>query len=153
MRRYLQKHKTGISLFLALLVSLAWISAQLGSGSGQGLLKRSVVAVASIPERGALAVTDAFDRFWNGYVNLADKSMQNRFLLDEVRRKGEELNRYRELAAENIRLRKLLDIRATLPTPSLAARVIGRNPSNWFNTLTIDMGSDDGVVKNMAVLS
>lgn len=132
---------------------MIWVTAQLGGTTGHGLVRRSVVTVVSLPERGALAISDGWNRFWSGYVDLADKAVQNRLLLEEIRRKDAELNRHREILAENERLKRLLDIKSTLAAPPMAAEVIGRNPSNWFNTLTINRGSDDGVALDMAAIS
>lgn len=37
--------------------------------------------------------------------------------------------------------------------PKVAARVISRNPDNWFKTFTIDKGSDDGIAVDMNVMA
>lgn len=54
---------------------------------------------------------------------------------------------------ENARLRNLLDFRKAIPYTSIPARVIGRDPSNWSNSIIIDKGSSSGVKANMAVMS
>ncbi len=57
------------------------------------------------------------------------------------------------VSAENEKLKELLDLKTTLPFTTLAAQVIGRDPSNWSNSLIIDKGLDDGVKQNKAALS
>lgn len=37
--------------------------------------------------------------------------------------------------------------------PKVAARVISSNPDNWFNTFTIDKGSEDGIAVDMNVMA
>ena len=37
--------------------------------------------------------------------------------------------------------------------PKVAARVISSNPDNWYNTFTIDKGTDDGIQKDMNVMA
>lgn len=37
--------------------------------------------------------------------------------------------------------------------PKVAARVVSRDDSNWYNMFTIDKGSDDGIEKNMNVIA
>lgn len=37
--------------------------------------------------------------------------------------------------------------------PKVAARVISRNPDNWFKTFTIDKGSEDGIAVDMNVMA
>jgi len=54
---------------------------------------------------------------------------------------------------DNTRLRSLLDFRGTIPYKSIPAQVIGRDPSNWSNSLIIDNGSSSGIKANMAVMS
>lgn len=54
---------------------------------------------------------------------------------------------------ENARLRSLLDFRKLIPYTSIPAQVIGRDPSNWSNSLIIDKGSSSGIKTSMAVIS
>lgn len=54
---------------------------------------------------------------------------------------------------ENARLRDLLDFQKIIPYTSIAAQVIGRDPSNWSNSVIIDKGSSSGINNNMAVMS
>jgi rod shape-determining protein MreC len=54
---------------------------------------------------------------------------------------------------DNARLRNLLDFRKIIPYTSIPAQVVGRDPSNWSNSLIIDKGSSSGIKTNMAVMS
>lgn len=54
---------------------------------------------------------------------------------------------------DNARLRNLLDFRKVIPYETIPAQVIGRDPSNWSNSLIIDKGSSSGIKTNMAVMS
>jgi rod shape-determining protein MreC len=58
-----------------------------------------------------------------------------------------------ELAAENDRLRSLLQLREQSKYNVLPARIIGRDPSAWFDSSIINRGSLDGVSLNMAVVT
>lgn len=57
-----------------------------------------------------------------------------------------------EVGLENERLRTLLDFRSTLRGDVVGARVIARDPSRRSQTLVVDRGETDGVVKGAAVL-
>lgn len=63
-----------------------------------------------------------------------------------------ELKTLEEAAKENARLRKLLDFKGTLSGRTVAARVIGWEPSSWRRTILIDKGKKEGIQKDMAVL-
>ena len=54
---------------------------------------------------------------------------------------------------ENERLRNLLNFKKAIPYASIPAQVIGRDPSNWSNSIIIDKGMSQGIRQNMAVMS
>jgi rod shape-determining protein MreC len=64
-----------------------------------------------------------------------------------------ELHTARQAAAENERLRALLNLNEQTSIKSVPARVIARDPSVWFNTITINRGSSSGVEQNMPVVT
>lgn len=78
---------------------------------------------------------------------------ENRILkerLDLLTRMAEET---RAVHDENARLRNLINFKKTIPYTSIAAQVIGRDPSNWSNSIIIDKGLANGIKQNMAVMS
>ena len=66
---------------------------------------------------------------------------------------SQELLRLQEAEHENFRLRDLLGFRSRLRISTIPAQVIGRDPSNWSNSLIIDKGRDHAIRPNMAVIS
>ena len=68
-----------------------------------------------------------------------------------------ELRQADEYRLENERLQKLLDFKegtaADAGLQTTAAAVVGRDPGNWFSTLTLNKGAADGLKVNMTVLS
>ncbi len=58
-----------------------------------------------------------------------------------------------ETLLENHRLRAMLDRRAQTPWKVQAARVIGRDPANWWRMVHIDAGSMNGITNNQPVIS
>lgn len=61
--------------------------------------------------------------------------------------------RLTEAAAEIQRLQALLALKADLPVTGRAARIIGRSPSNWFESVTVDVGRVDGSRPNAVVVN
>lgn len=64
-----------------------------------------------------------------------------------------ELMRSKELQAENIRLSELLNLKDNTPSYVASGRVIARGTDRWANTFMIDKGAEQGVQKNMAVIT
>ena len=63
------------------------------------------------------------------------------------------LTQTQEATRENDRLRKQAGFPARAPWKLKPARVIGRDPSNWWRTVFIDVGSKDGVRVDMPVIT
>lgn len=62
-------------------------------------------------------------------------------------------SRFRELEAENASLRLALDFQQASSFDVVAARVIRRNPTTWWQTIEIDAGEERGVGTQRSVLS
>jgi rod shape-determining protein MreC len=66
---------------------------------------------------------------------------------------SDEASRLREASLENIRLRRMLGLKERTPYRYVAANVVGKNLQLLRNTITIDVGSEDGVAVNMPIVS
>lgn len=66
---------------------------------------------------------------------------------------ADEVSRLRESALENIRLHQLLGLKERVPLGYVSANVVGRNFRPLRNTITIDIGENDGVRTNMPVIA
>ncbi|MCM8775466.1 MAG: rod shape-determining protein MreC, partial [Candidatus Omnitrophica bacterium] len=60
---------------------------------------------------------------------------------------------YHEALRENERLKKILDLKQSIPAKTVAAKIIGRDLSPWRKTLILDKGQSHGIVKDMMVLA
>lgn len=58
-----------------------------------------------------------------------------------------------EIIAENKRLKTLLEMKLISKYPVVAAKVIGRDPSNWNSAMIIDKGEEYGLKQGMPVIS
>lgn len=95
------------------------------------------------------ATSNFFREIFN-FRNIAAENEQLKQRLSEV--EGQ-LHVARQQAAENDSLKGLLDLREKRTYETVPARVIARDPSVWFNTITINRGSSSGVAVNMPVVS
>ena len=92
--------------------------------------------------------------------DLADNALPRRELLheiDQLRREKEQLKvqalQTADVMQENDRLRSLLAWQKQSPWRVKLARVVTRDPANWWHTVQIDRGSHDGLTNNLPVLT
>ncbi|MGN1011503.1 MAG: rod shape-determining protein MreC [Clostridia bacterium] len=96
------------------------------------------------------------DFFGNIFDFSTKKSLQAE--IDELNQQLAELKTNSQISsdveAENEKLRELLDLKNSYQTgwETVAAEVIGREADNWYEKLTINKGSKDGITENMAVV-
>jgi rod shape-determining protein MreC len=86
---------------------------------------------------------------WTRYVALTALQDTNHKLQERVDQLTRERDALVETAAENRRLTELLAFRSVAPVPMHGARVIGRSPSRWYQSIMIDRGSEDGAAIDM----
>ena len=95
------------------------------------------------------ATSGFFQQIWN-FRGTAYENEQLKQRLSDVEN---ELHTARAAEAENERLKALLGLSEQLNIKTVPARVIARDPSVWFNTITINRGSSSGVEMNMPVVA
>lgn len=86
-------------------------------------------------------------------VNFRKTATENEELKLRLARTEVALQNARLATAEKERLQSLLSLKEQTGYDQVAARVIARDPSVWFNTVTIDRGSSAGVALNMPVVT
>jgi len=95
------------------------------------------------------ATTGFFQQIWN----FRSTAKENEQLKERLTSLETELHTARQTAAEAERLRALLNLNEQTNIKSVPANVIARDPSVWFNTITINRGSSSGVETNMPVVT
>ena len=95
------------------------------------------------------ATTGFFQQIWN----FRSTAQENEQLKERLTQVQTELNIARQAAAENEHLKGLLGLNEQTNLKSVPARVIARDPSVWFNTITINRGSSAGIEMNMPVVT
>ncbi len=101
----------------------------------------------------ATAGTDKAADLIGSYVNLRNVREENRNLREKLAKFTAVNNKYLEAMATNVRLANLLELKETLPPPTLTARIVGRDHSMWFKSVIIDCGSSDGIQTGMPVVT
>lgn len=86
--------------------------------------------------------------------NIQDLTKENKELKEQLDTISYENKILQQEKYELDGLRDLYDLDKQYPSyPKVAARVIAGDPDNWFNTFTIDKGSEEGLKKDMNVLA
>ncbi len=78
---------------------------------------------------------------------------ENARLRDEIDLLKRRLEESALVLDENQRLKEILGFRKAIPFATVPAEAIGRDPSNWSNSIIIDKGASHGIKQNKAVLS
>ena len=144
--------KRAFVLLLAVLAAALLILPEASDGPLQ-TIGRGLVTMASHPLRALDSLNQGIDSVWSRYIALRNVGEDNLNLRREIASLQEEASRLRERAAATDRLRELLNLKEELPYSTLAARVIARDPTNWYRSIVINKGQDDGIAVDMGVMT
>src|SRR5512141_3040381 len=102
---------------------------------------RSIAQTIMYPvQRGASGVINFFGGFFGNIGELRRASAENQQLRKQVEQMQMELRETRERAAQAERLEQLFKLTTTSEYKMVVANVIAREPSMWFDGVTIDKG-------------
>jgi len=139
-------------LIFVLLLSFLLLTYQVRFSQERASLPKKLVMTVVAPFLRAIQNSSAFfSSLWTGYADLRYVRQENRTLQEEVDRLKREEMFLLEAKRENERLHQVLQLREHTSPPTIAARVIGKDPSNWFRSILIDKGFKEGINKNTAV--
>jgi len=140
-----------IGLLVTNLVVMA-VDARDATGE-QKVLRIWTQTFASPLQSASSKVSGATGGFFQQIWNFRATAQENEQLKERLAKAELELNNARQDKAENERLKTLLNLSEQSNIQSIPARVIARDPSVWFNTITINRGSSSGVAVNMPVVT
>jgi rod shape-determining protein MreC len=139
----------GVMGFAQLLLMAASVRGSVVAGAAAGVAGRASTP-AVVAERSLSGTVLAVVHFFRDL--RADESA-NVALQREVTHLGGELDRARELAQENARLRRLLGMRDELVPKSIGASVVTSLLAGQSRVIVVDRGSASGVRADMAVVA
>lgn len=121
--------------------------------SGQRVIRVWTQAGADFVQSPVSSITSGVTGYFSSIANLRSAQDEN----SQLKKENEELRLQVEsskgLEEENQRLKALLDFKEQSKLVVLPARIIGRDPSVWFDSSIINRGSLDGVKLNMPVVA
>jgi rod shape-determining protein MreC len=140
-----------VALLVANLVIMA-VDAKDADGR-QKVLRIWTQSFASPLQSASSKASGATSGFFQQIWNFRSTAKENEQLKERLAQVETELHTARTAATENERLKALLDLRDQSNIKSVPARVIARDPSVWFNTISINRGTSSGVEVNMPVVT
>lgn len=143
----MRNQKSVIFKSLIVLALIAFLA--INSGTPASAFRISLLDLFSSP----LKVFSAGASFLQSIVPFRSLRVENKVLRDRINILNRKIETYKVIQDENDRLKNFLNFKKTVPYASLPAQVIGRDPSNWSNSLIIDKGLSQGISLNKAVVS
>jgi rod shape-determining protein MreC len=116
-------------------------------------VEQFIVEITAPFQRTLIKTIRITERIWLKYFDLVDLGNENLRLRREIDALKMENDRNRERMATHERLRELLQFKNTMNWPAVAAQVIGRDPTGWFESVIIDKGRNSGLKMNMPVVN
>jgi rod shape-determining protein MreC len=115
---------------------------------------RSIAGAITYPiQQGASSAGNWIGGLFGNVGELRRASTENQQLHRQIDEMQAELRDTRDRAAEAERLEKLFNLNEKSTYQTVVARVIARDPSMWFDSVTVDKGRLAGVEVNMPVVT
>jgi rod shape-determining protein MreC len=121
--------------------------------SGQRVIRVWTQTAADFIQSPVTSVSSGLAGYFGSIANLRSAQDENQQFKQRVQELELELKGKEDLVNENERLRGLLALKEESSYKILPARVIGRDPSVWFESSIINRGSMDGVKLNMPIVT
>lgn len=146
--------KKSIIVVLVLFIIIAVVGWAWRQRDSLPFITKPLQIVAAPFEYGASRIMDTLSSTFH----IVDISLKNRIEWESLEKENAELKErsvdYDEILAENKRYRELLDFKAAHRQFNVrAGSVISRDYGTWSNTMVIDIGNEDGIEENMAVVT
>ncbi|HEX7512880.1 MAG TPA: rod shape-determining protein MreC [Candidatus Methylomirabilis sp.] len=152
--RLLSKYRRAIILAVALVMAFLLMTLQVRHDRAVVSFTRQAVLFLMSPVIKVTAVTvSSVSRVWGDYVDLRNLREESLRLTREAAVLQRRISYLEEQALETQRLQGLLAMREISRAEFLAARVVGKDATNWFKTVLIDRGSLAGIRRNMPVVA
>ena len=149
----LRKKRFFLLVALILAVCLILLSWDVSLPRQTLFIEEAALKILYLPLRTISLFTRKAGSLVDSYVMLVDLGQENGVLREEARNLRLDNRLLRIEARENDHLRGLLGLKDRAPAPSVAAEIIGEDPSGWYKAVIIDKGSGSGVKMGSAVLS
>lgn len=150
-----QRRRSRVLLAVLVLITLVLITVDFRSGDDGPLSAvRGLATTVFEPVQDGLSTLLApIGRAFGAVGDLFDLREENARLHARLEELEARRRSFEDLEGENVQLRDLLATRDRGRYEVVTARVIALGPSNFEHTITLDVGSDDGVALDMPIIN
>lgn len=147
------KKPAWITLAVALVFNTLLLSVQTSKHFDTSFVRVWLLASLGPFEKLVDAGVEGVENIWTGYVSLIHVHRDNEKLLAENGQLRMEMSQQSEDSLELARLRQLMNLRATPIGKTVVARVIGKDPSQGGQNMTIDKGIKSGIGRDATIIT
>jgi rod shape-determining protein MreC len=155
-RKQVRRRRAVLVLLVAASVVLLTSTFAGSSGGPFGTIRDGVASVLGPVEDGASRALKPARDLVNWFHETFNARGENSQLKAQVRSLAVKKTKYEQAVGENQQFRKLLGLDRSdpvAPYKPVTGRVIGRSPTVWYSSVTVDVGSGDGVRVNDPVVT
>ncbi len=142
-----------IVLGLAFFLHLLLLSLQAVKTTQTPLLRGLLMDFSSVFLRASDGAVQRMKNIWDGYIDLRQAREENQSLKASIAAFEKQLTLSREKLKESGRFTLLEELDKTLNLPSVKARIIGADTSQWYGSRLLNRGKNAGVSLDCAVLA
>ncbi|MFQ6037267.1 MAG: rod shape-determining protein MreC [Candidatus Aminicenantales bacterium] len=147
-----KRHKGFVVLVSLILLQFVLISVQVPLGEDESVFERAIFSVFSPVQHAGVAVYTGIGKVFRNYFRLIRTQAENSLLLQENFSLRQENTLLKSILKTYRAEEEIAQVLQDLGKAILPARVIGLDASNYWRSLVINKGSEDGVRINMVVL-
>lgn len=149
-----RRYRDIIIVVLLLAVPFFFLRASIRRPEEMSVVDRTIMKVAAPIEYVSAALARGISSLFGDYVYLVDVKKDNDKLAYENARLRAEVRQLKSAEAENVRLRRLLNLRETVQAETVSAVVIGKDTTEFFRVAHVTLDNPGVQVKaGMPVLS
>jgi rod shape-determining protein MreC len=153
MFKLIKEYRFYFTIALFILIPILTLNSSNKDASDFNIIERAVVFVSAPIQAGISFTIDTASRFFENYVFLVNLRRDFSAIVDENRKLMNTIHDFKEMEAENIRLRALLKFQDKIEDKKLTAQVIAKDASIEFRSIRINKGTKAGISRGMAVVT
>lgn len=151
MWNFIRKFRVSLLFSFLFLFSFYLLSSYDFSQRSDHPVSRAIIDLLAPILDGIDSISDNIQQTWEEYIAIRDARRENRRLKKELTRIKSQISELTEYQQENERLRSLLFLKTKIPAKMISAEVIGKDSTRWSQTILINKGRSDHLVKNLAI--